>query len=324
MKLITEVRIPDYPFQLDYDTPVLMLGSCFAEEIGRILHKNLFPVSVNPFGVTYNPGSVLRGLKSLKEKDGYVEDDLDEYSGMWFSFDHYTRFSDPDKNLVLERINQRFLKAKTMLTKASTLMITWGTAWVYRYGPEQRVVNNCHKLPSREFSRERLTPEKVVEAYLPFLKDLFIKQPELNVLLTVSPVRHWKDGAHGNQLSKATLLLAADALVKHFPGRCFYFPSYELVMDEMRDYRYYGADLVHLNETATGYIWEKFSLAVVSDKARKIMRELEPMIRLNAHRPIRTGGSDQQQLEEKKIKMHRSLQVKYPHLAWTNWAHFNT
>lgn len=324
MKLITEVQIPDYPFHLDYDSPILMLGSCFAEEIGRMLFKNLFPVSVNPFGVTYNPGSVLKGLQALIGKDAYVEDDLDEFKGMWFSFDHYTRFSDPDKNLVLERINQRFLKAKTMLKKASTLMITWGTAWVYRHGPEQRVVNNCHKLPAREFTRERLTPDQVVEGYSPFLNNLLMKRPDLKVLFTVSPVRHWKDGAHGNQLSKATLLLAADTLVKAFPDRCFYFPSYELVMDEMRDYRFYASDLVHLNETATRYIWEKFSQAVVSDKAKKIIRELEPLLRLNAHRPVRPEGLEHMQLEEKKNSMLHSLQGKYPQLAWTNWAYSNT
>jgi hypothetical protein len=324
MKLITEVTIPDYPFELDHNSPLMMLGSCFTEEIGRFLFNYLFPVCINPFGVTYNPGSVLKGLQSLTTKENYTAEDLRYYNGLWFSFDHYTRFSDPDKEKTLERINLRFHEAKEMLDKAALLIITWGTAWVYRHGKERKVVNNCHKLPAGEFVRERLRPAQVVDRYAPFLEDLFKQKPGLKVLFTVSPVRHWKDGAHGNQLSKATLLLAADDLVRSFPNHCFYFPSYEMVMDEMRDYRFYGTDLIHPNETATRYIWERFRKALITERSEKIINELEPLLKLKGHRPVRPSGSGQIRMEEKKASLQRGLRDQYPHLSWKNWSDSNT
>ncbi len=320
MKLITEVRIPEYPFQLGHDTPVVMMGSCFTEEIGQILYKYLFPICINPFGVTYNPGSVLRGLQALTVKEAYTAEDLQHRDKRWFSFDHDTRFSDPDKEESLERINRMFNGAKKMLDRASLLIITWGTAWVYKHGAEQQIVNNCHKLPAGEFVRERLDPAEVVEGYTSFLEGLFKHSPGLRVLFTVSPVRHWKDGANGNQLSKATLLLAADMLVHSFPDRCFYFPSYELMMDEMRDYRFYGPDLLHPNETATGYIWEKFSRALITERAGKIIREVEPLLKLKAHRPLRPSGTGQVELEGKKASLQQKLRHQYPHLSWENWT----
>lgn len=323
MKLITEVRIPEYPFQLDHDSPLLMMGSCFTEEIGRILNNYLFPICINPFGVTYNPESVLQGLQSLTRKEAYTAEDLDHFNGRWFSFDHYTLFSDPEKEKTLERINRKFLEAKQMLSKSSLLIITWGTAWVYKYGDERKVVNNCHKMPADAFVRERLSPGIVIEKYALFLQSLFREHPGLKVIFTVSPVRHWKDGAHVNQLSKATLLLAADQLIHTFPDQCFYYPSYELIMDEMRDYRFYGADLIHPNETATRYIWEKFNGVLVSEESRLIIKELEPLLRMKMHRPLRPEERGQTLLVEKMTAMERILKEKFPHLSWENWADFN-
>jgi hypothetical protein len=319
MKLITEVQIPEYPFRIDHQSHLLMLGSCFTEEVGKFLNSYLFPVSVNPFGVTYNPLSVLGGLKALIEKEGYTAGDMDQHNGQWFSFDHYTLFSNPDREKALDGINLQFRKAKSFLENASALILTWGTAWVYRLRSTDRVVNNCHKIPAREFTRSRLTPRQIIEAYEPFLTSLFRYQPGLKILFTVSPVRHWKDGAHGNQLSKSVLLLAAEDLQQTFPEHCFYFPSYEIVMDELRDYRFFGPDLVHTNELASRYIWEKFSSALIHEDSHEIIGELEPLIKLRTHRPLHSDGPAYEQMVQRMKDMEEALRNKYPFLSWKNW-----
>ncbi len=319
MKLITEVPIPEYPFKLDHSTTMLMMGSCFTQEMGRMLERYLFPVCINPFGVTYNPLSVLNGLEALSEKEIYTAEDLDYHNGLWFSFDHYTKFSHPEQNQALLQINKEFREARKILSEASALIITWGTAWVYKHRSRQRIVNNCHKIPSREFTRLRLSTQQILESYEPFFDSLIRQSPDLRILLTVSPVRHWKDGAHGNQLSKAVLLLAAEALKQTFPEHCYYFPSYEIVMDELRDYRFYGPDLLHPNEQATRYIWEKFSGVLINERSQQVIRELEPLLKLRLHRPLHTQGAGYEQMVQRMNEMMRKLRNKYPELAWKNW-----
>ena len=319
MKLITEVLIPEYPFKLDHSSTTLMMGSCFTEEVGRFLEKYLFPVCMNPFGVTYNPLSVLQGMKALREKEAYTAGDLDQHNGQWFSFDHYTRFSHPEQEQVLHGINQKFLEARQLFEKASCLIITWGTAWVYRHRSTQRVVNNCHKIPAGEFTRFRLRAREVTEAYEPFLDSLIRQSPEIRILVTVSPVRHWKDGAHGNQLSKSVLLLAAEALKSSFPDHCFYFPSYEIVMDELRDYRFYGPDLLHTNDMATMYIWERFKPALIHERSQEIIHELEPLLRMRRHRPVSSTGPAYDRLLQQVNELKLDLFKKYPGLAWDQW-----
>jgi len=318
MKLITEVELPGYPFQLDHRSHILMMGSCFTEEIGRILGEYLFPVCINPFGVTYNPASVLNGLNAITEKVAYEAGDLHHYNGLWISFDHYTRFSHPDREEALQKINRKLHEAKKIVEDAQALVITWGTAWIYRHIKSDRVVNNCHKIPAREFSRSRLTPNQVIKLYEPFISSLISTRPDLQFIFTVSPVRHWKDGAHGNQLSKAVLLLAADELVQAFPRNCSYFPSYEIVMDELRDYRYYGSDLVHTNELATRYIWEKFSKVLIHKRSLQIIQELDPLLRMKAHCPFRSEGISYEKWMKQLNELQQNLQQKYPELSWDN------
>jgi hypothetical protein len=315
MRLITEVQIPDYPFRLDHRVPILMMGSCFAENMGSILQDYCFPVMVNPFGTIYNPASVLNSLAALQEKTAYEEQDLDQYKGRWFSFDHYTRFASTDREECLQRINDGFDKAKEHFKRAGYLIITWGTAWIFREKATGRTVSNCHRIPSTFFTRSRLTVEAIYEPYVDFLNALFSERPEYRVLLTVSPVRHWKDGAHGNQLSKATLLLAAEKLVSSFPSRVFYFPSYEIVMDELRDYRYYAEDMLHTSGQTSRYIWERFSSALLSEEARKVNLDLDLLLKLRRHR-ISGNSSEEAEAHEKAVeKKRKELLSKYPFIG---------
>ena len=316
MKLITEVALPEYPFKLDHQMPVLLMGSCFTENIGRQLERYLFPVCINPFGVTYNPLSVKRSLEALIQKEAYSADELKQHKDLWFSFDHYTAYSSPDRDVALEQINRSFSKAKEVLKKASTLILTWGTSWVYRYKETGQVVCNCHKIPAKEFTRTQLTTREIFAAYEDLLPQLFEFNKNLKIIHTVSPVRHWKDGAHGNQLSKASLLLAGDALQKRFPEQFFYFPSYEIVMDELRDYRFYAEDMIHTSGQTTAYIWEKFQKVLLSGSAGETISDLEPLLKMREHRPLNTSGEAFKKMQSQIQNKLDLLRTKYPDLDW--------
>jgi hypothetical protein len=318
MKLITEVALPDFPFRLDHHSPVLMMGSCFTENIGRQLERYLFPVCINPFGVIYNPLSVKKGLDSLVHKEKYGAEDLKRYNDLWFSFDHYTGFSSPDRDVALDRINRSFASAKEVLKKAGTLILTWGTSWVYRYRESGEVVCNCHKIPAGEFTRTQLSTREIIAVYESFLPELFTFNPDLKIIHTISPVRHWKDGAHGNQLSKATLLLAGEALRNKYPGKFFYFPSYEIVMDELRDYRFYAADMIHTSQQTSLYIWEKFQEVLVSRESSELISDLEPLLKLMEHRPLTANSQAQLKMEQQLQERLSQLKRNYPYLSLDN------
>lgn len=316
MKLLTEVSLPEYPFSLNHRSQVLMMGSCFTENIGRLMQRYLFPVCVNPFGVTYNPMSVKKGLEALLHKEAYQAEDLDRHEELWISFDHDTSFSSAERDQSLQKINRSFQEAKECLKQAQALILTWGTSWVYRYRASGEVVCNCHKIPNKEFSRSRLTPGEIITAYESLLPELFAFNSQLKIIHTISPVRHWKDGAHGNQLSKASLLLAGDALQHQFPDQFFYFPSYEIVMDELRDYRFYADDMLHMSEKTTRHIWERFQEAVIEDGAKEIIGEVEALRKMQEHRPLNEEG-DAERL--RSVRLQEKLETarrKYPELSW--------
>ena len=292
------------------------MGSCFTENIGRLMERWMFPLTVNPFGVTYNPASISRQLEALMQKEAYVAEELNHHNELWFSFDHYTGFSSPERQKCLEGINRSFLDAKKELRKAGVLVITWGTSWVYRYNPTGEVVCNCHKIPAGQFTRARLSVHDITDLYSDLITRLFNYNAGLKILLTVSPVRHWKDGAHGNQLSKAALLLATEALELQFPGKVCYFPSYEMTMDELRDYRFYADDMLHLNSIATGYIWEKFQKALVSGESRQIIGDLEPLLKMEDHRTRGNSSIAYKNSLDKHQEKRTELREKYPFLKW--------
>jgi len=319
MKLITEVSLPEYPFRLDHDSPVLLTGSCFTENIGRQLDRYLFPVCINPFGVTYNPLSVKKGLEALIHKEAYGAEELNLYNGLWFSFDHYTGFSSPDRQQTLDNINRSLSTAKETLKKAGILILTWGTSWVYQYNETGQVVCNCHKIPAKEFTRRQLSTREIIAAYEALLPELLVFNSGLKIIHTISPVRHWKDGAHGNQLSKASLLLAGAALQNTFPDRFFYFPSYELVMDELRDYRFYAEDMLHTSNQAIDYIWDKFRQVLVSDRSTAIINDLEPLLKMFEHRPVNLTSESYKQMEKQRGERLKGLRTKYPNLNWERY-----
>ena len=286
MDFYTHISLPEPPFRFSYEMPILLLGSCFSENVGKRLDEAKFQVDINPFGTLYNPLSIVDALIRLESPRPFTADDLFCSGGLYHSFRHHSRFSALSVEECLEGINRRLEHSSAFLRKCGRLMITFGTSWVYRLKENGEVVANCHKLPDRLFLRERLSVSQIVTSWSDVLEKLWKACPELKVLFTVSPIRHWKDGAHGNQLSKATLLLAIDELNRMYPDNTAYFPSYEIVMDELRDYRFYAEDMIHPSGQAIDYIWERFVESELTPDAKELLKKCEEIRKAVEHRPF--------------------------------------
>lgn len=280
-----------------------------------------FPVDNNPFGIVYNPLSVKLVLNRLMENRSYNKQELFHFEGIWSSFDHHSRFSEIDAAVCLAKINDRVDLSSQFLSKTAFLFITFGTSYVYSRKANGTVVANCHKLPAAEFVRKRLTVEEIVSEYRILLEQLFKANPNLNIIFTVSPVRHWKDGAHENQLSKAILLLAIDQIVKDFPQTA-YFPSYEIVMDDLRDYRFYEEDMLHPNKVAINYIWNRFKEVFMDADTLNLMKEVEKVILACSHRPFNPQSEQYQAFAKQMLNKIKLLQDQYPISFVQEEAHF--
>lgn len=278
-KLKTTVDVPVAGKMLDYNSKILMLGSCFTTEIGKILQDYRFNVLVNPFGVLYNPcsiaGSVLRLASCIPfSADEVIQTNPTDASApaRYASFQHHSSFSRPTPEEFLKNANSSLAEASSFLQQTDTIIITLGTAWVYSNIATGKVVSNCHKRVAKEFSRSLMNVEQC-KAQLLKIADFL---PDKHIIFTVSPIRHLKDTAHGNQISKATLLLAIEETLA-LRENCSYFPSYEIMMDELRDYRFYAEDMLHPSPLAVKYIFEKFRESNISPLAFK---QMESNIRL--------------------------------------------
>jgi len=309
----TIVKPDPFPERLTYHTPALFLGSCFSSAVGAWLEEMKFPVVVNPSGVLYNPASIAMTLERMLAGDPFREEELIREQGTWISLQHDTSFSGKDKTEVLRRINRSFETASGHLQKTKFLFITFGTARVWLWKESRTVVANCHKLPAARFERRLLEVEEITESWRRLLKSLWSSHPEMQVVFTVSPIRHWKDGAAGNQVSKATLHVAIHRLLQE-DERLHYFPAYEIVMDDLRDYRFYAADMLHLSETATEYVRSRFREAVIAPEALPVMAEVEKIRRALAHRPLRPASEEYRKFREAQLKKIGALEKKYPFL----------
>ncbi len=313
MNFRTVVPIDFIYNKVSYDKKSVMLGSCFAENMGERLQKAKFSVDLNPFGILYNPLSVEKAVSSLLEHKQFMGEDLVQHDGRWHSFMHHSRFSAIEQANCLDAINARIETSSKWLIEADFLFITFGTSWVYELKETGEVVSNCHKLPSSHFTRRRLSVDEIVEKYTLLIKKLQKVNPNLQIVFTVSPIRHWKDGAHENAVSKSTLLLAIDALEKQF-NNVKYFPSYELMMDDLRDYRFYTEDMLHPNKVAVDYIWERFSETFFTDETKRIAKEMEKLMRALAHRPFNTEGEEYRSFCKKQLDKIAGFEKQYPEI----------
>ena len=278
MLLTTPVSIPPSSLRIHHEVPLLLLGSCFTDEVGGKLRDAGFDMLCNPFGTLYNPLSIATCLQRAEEGLLMTADELVCYEGVWHSWLHHSRFSHSDRDCCLALCNGAIRRTHDFLKRKPILLVTFGTAWVYYH--RGSVVANCHKLPPQHFERCRLTTKEIVDRWVPLVERL-----SCSTLFTVSPIRHLADGAHGNQLSKATLLLAVDSLLECC-AQTGYFDSYELLMDELRDYRFYARDMCHPSEVAIEIVWERFQETYMSPATRQRCREMEKKSRMAHHRPI--------------------------------------
>ncbi len=271
---------------VDHSRPVVMLGSCFTENVGSRLQNELFDTVINPCGTLYNPASIASALLDLLYGRDYTEGDLFMHDGLWHSYSHHSRFSGVDRDAVLSAMNSAAAEARDALAKASALIITFGTSYIYRLKEGNRVVANCHKMPADTFNREMLTSTQTVGLWKKMLREISARFPQLKVIFTVSPIRHLADGAHENQLSKAVLLLAVDRLTTEYPDMALYFPSYEIMLDDLRDYRFYAADMVHPSDTAVDYIYDIFTQSFMNDATIDLAAKCANLVKRLRHRPM--------------------------------------
>jgi len=275
-----------------------------------------FNVTANPFGIIYNPVSVSGVLEKLLSPDRFAEDDLFEHLGLWHSFAHHGRFSHPDKTLALANINSALSASKLFLEKTARLVLTLGTAHVFVLKKTNAVVANCHKMPGQAFEKRRLTVEEVAAPLIRVLQKLKSEKPGLEVIVTVSPVRHLRDGLVENQKSKATLLLGLEEVGRELPF-VHYFPSYEILLDDLRDYRFYGKDLSHPNDLAVDYIWERFQEMFFTEETKTLCHRVAQIVAAASHKPLHPASAGHQAFLRKQIALAKELGKQHPMLDFT-------
>ncbi len=285
LKLQTPVETGRSKVGVSLNDKIVILGSCFADNMGQKMVDLGFDVCLNPFGTLYNPVSVCNSVARLTSGIPFSKDECVQMgagAGLVCSFSHHTSFARRTEDEFLQVANASLKEASLRWKAASKVIITLGTAWIYEYLRSGETVSNCLKIDAKEFSRRRLSVRETAT----LLMNMIARHPEKEFMFTVSPIRHFKDGAHGNQISKSTLLLALDEVLAKFPERCEYFPAYEIVLDELRDYRFYAADMIHPSDQAVDYLWSRFvrfampesELPALDARRRELLRA--------QHRPI--------------------------------------
>ncbi len=285
MKLQTPVTIGKNVFRATFEDKFFALGSCFADNIGGKMASLGFDISVNPFGTLYNPVSVCNSVARLSSGVPFTEKEcvrMGAGSSLICSFSHHTAAARATKEEFLKDANASLTEASKAWKEASKVIITLGTAWCFEHIASGEIVSNCLKIDAKEFNRRRLS----VSETSTLLKNMVSRFPEKGFIFTVSPIRHLKDGAHGNQLSKSVLLLAIDEVLQAFPERTDYFPAYEIFMDELRDYRFYAPDMVHPSPQAVDYIWGRFAQWALREEDIPELEARQKALLASAHRPI--------------------------------------
>ncbi len=306
MEFRTILKPEKAPFAIGYDTPILAVGSCFAENIGEKLNTLRLPVCVNPTGIVFNPISIAQSIEMLLGNYTFSEKDIFFDGNLWHSFLLHGRFSSADKIELLRGGQNAISQGHQFLKTAKCLLITLGTAWIFEEKKTAQVVANCHKIAATQFERKRLNVDTCASCLVKIMEQLLHLNPDLNLVLSVSPVRHLKDGFVENQRSKATLILALDIVNQHFKNNknIYYFPAYELLLDDLRDYRFFANDMTHPSEQAIQYIFDFFKKTFFTENTLLLTKEVEKINASLAHRPLHRDT-----IEYKNFQMQTSLKI---------------
>ena len=314
MILQTEIKIQPLEQTIHYGDGLLFLGSCFADEVGALCRGLGFDALVNPFGVLYNPASIVQSVKRLNSGKPFCHDDVIRVGeGQYCTFSHNTAFWNTTEEALLQQVNQSLAEAHTHFLDSKWVVISLGTSWVFRNKETQEVVSNCHKLPAHQFDRQFLSVEQSSQ----YLSGIVQQHPQKQFIFTVSPLRHLKDGLHENQLSKAALLLAVDQVCKQFEN-AHYFPAYEILLDELRDYRFYKEDMVHPTEQAVRYIWERFTDFAIDPNEKLAMKAAAELRQMLQHRPLFPEREAFRKFEKQKEKKINEMKRDFPAVCIKN------
>jgi hypothetical protein len=295
-----ELNIKPFQEKINIRQSVMLVGSCFTDHMGSRLRQHKFKVLENPNGIVFNPVSIANAIDSYISNRTYQADDLFFFNELWTSWDHHSQFSHPDQQICLQQINDAVTEANAFLQKADWLVITLGSSFIYELKDETwggiagDVAANCHKVPAQHFIHRLPAYAEVEAAMLRIVHSLQVFNPRLKIICTISPVRHFREGLVENNRSKALLHTAVHQLMQQF-DHVVYFPAYELVIDDLRDYRFYAEDMVHPNHQATQYVWEKFSEAAIDAESRDLMKQLLSIYHAKNHRPLHAGSAQHQQ-----------------------------
>ena len=316
MKLQTKIPLqPQQHNQLDYNSNVLLLGSCFVENIGKKLDYFKFQNLQNPFGILFHQLAIETLITNAINEKEYTEEDIFFHNEQWHCCDAHSKLSASSKEELLHNLNQQIKATNQQINESTHIIITLGTAWVYRYIETDTIVANCHKVPQKKFLKELLSADEISESLESIIALIKRVNIEVSILFTVSPVRHLKDGFVENTQSKAQLVSVIHQVVES-GSSIYYFPSYEIMMDELRDYRFYAEDMIHPNQTAVDYIWDKFRMVWISKSAAKTMDDIDVVQKGINHKPFNPNSKAHklflQNLEEKK----KSLYIQFPYIAF--------
>lgn len=315
MQLQTSVRLQPPNFQISHEDKILSIGSCFAQNMAQQLHEAKFQVVSNPFGILYNPLSIADGLGKILDKKSYQPSDLFLHNERWHCFDCHSDFSGATVSETLCAIQTALETAHQQLLNAKVLLVTLGSAFVYHEKKTARAVANCHKLPSAHFEKRLATSANIVADFQAVINRIQAVNPSLYIIFTLSPVRHIRDGIIENQKSKATLLLALHELTAIFKNT-YYFPSYEIVLDELRDYRFYEADMLHPSPIAIQYIWERFANIFFNETTQQRNAQFKKLRQAFLHRPFHAASALHQQFLQKQLAITEQYQQQFPYLSF--------
>jgi hypothetical protein len=321
MKLMLDIQIRKPEKTISHHNKILSVGSCFTEHIGTALKDLKFDVLQNPNGILFDPASVCSSLVSYMQNKKYGEEDLFLLNEVWQSWQHHSRFSGMNKEEVLDKINQSQKKAHQFLKETDWLIITLGSSFSYRLVQDQSAVANCHRAPAQWFQKHMMTVTETVEALDNTIHQLFYFNKKVNIIFTISPVRHIRDGVVENNRSKARLIEAVHHLVNKF-DRLYYFPAYELVIDVLRDYRFYAEDMVHPNYLATDFVLEKFLETYMSEETNSLIEEIKKVLVSRKHKPTHPTTEAHKKFLQTNLQKIKTLQQQHPHISFEEEIHY--
>lgn len=314
MQLQTKIKLKDGEPKINYGSHLFVLGSCFSEHIGDRLSASQFRVLQNPFGILFHPFGLENFINRVVEQNFFAKKDIFQYNGLWHSFEAHSKMSHQNPDLVLERLNSAIQSSFEFINKSSHVLITLGTAFIYKHIEQEQYVANCHKVPQKNFDKELIYSTQIQQSLWRVIQSLKSINPEINFIFTVSPVRHQKEGFVENNRSKAQLISAIHHIIEKEGSS--YFPSYEIMLDELRDYRFYKPDMLHPNETAITYIWEKFIETWMDAETQEVIEKVDKLQRNLKHKAFNPDSEAHQLFLQKVDKQKKELKKRFPHFKF--------